>query len=159
MNRKRLSARRHCRLDFGEFCEVYDQPEHSNSMKPRTHAAIAQGSYYFFCLTTGEILKRQQWVRMPMPGSVVQRVEEKAKKEGNFNGLGFLNRNQQEFSFQNEDYDDRLVEPEEEAPYPDIPAQQLIGQKIYLYLSELWQRLRKGCMHTLRQLGPQIMVT
>ena len=38
-------------------------------------------------------------------------------------GLEFQNRNREEFSFQNKDYDDCLVEPEEEAPYPHIPAE------------------------------------
>ena len=44
INRQQLSARRHCRLDFGELCEVYHQPEPSNSMIPGTHAVIALGS-------------------------------------------------------------------------------------------------------------------
>ena len=34
---------KHCRVLFGSYCEVHDEPSPSNSMKPRTHPAIALG--------------------------------------------------------------------------------------------------------------------
>ena len=34
---------KHCRVLFGSYCEVHDEPSPSNSVKPRTHPAIALG--------------------------------------------------------------------------------------------------------------------
>ena len=50
-------------------------------MTPRTHEAIAlgpmgnlQGSVKFYCLNTGRVLKQISFTPMPMPDSVIERV-------------------------------------------------------------------------------------
>ena len=79
VNHQKLNPKVHCKLDFGELCKVHDKPEPSNSVKPKTHQAVAfrltgniQGTYNFFCLNTREILKRHKWTRMLVPDSVIK---------------------------------------------------------------------------------------
>jgi hypothetical protein len=54
---------KHCRLEFGAYVQVHE--EHDNTMQARTMGAIAlrptgnaQGSYYFYSLSTGRRLNR-----------------------------------------------------------------------------------------------------
>ena len=63
ITRRRLDAKLHCKAEFGAYCEVHDEPSPSNTMQRRTHPSIClgptgnlQGSYKFFCLTTGQLL-------------------------------------------------------------------------------------------------------
>ena len=55
--RWQLDVKKHCRVMFGEYCEVHDEPDPSNTQEPRTHEALAlgltgnsQGTVKFFCL-------------------------------------------------------------------------------------------------------------
>ena len=41
--RWRLNYKKHCRVEPGTYCEVHDEPTPTNTMAPRTHAAIALG--------------------------------------------------------------------------------------------------------------------
>ena len=84
--RHRLDYSKHCKVQFGTYCEVFDQPEPSNSMTARTHEAIAlgptgnlQGTQKFF-LRTGLVLKRMQFTALPMPDSVIDRVNDWGSK-------------------------------------------------------------------------------
>ena len=59
INRHKLDEKKHCYMLLGAYCEVHDEPEITNTMRPRTHKAIAmgptgnlQGSYKFLCLET-----------------------------------------------------------------------------------------------------------
>ena len=79
----KLDYAKHCRVLPGTYCEVHDKPSSSNSMTPHTHACIAcgptgnlQGSVKIYCLTTGWILKRQNWTALPMPNKVIDKVRE-----------------------------------------------------------------------------------
>ena len=56
----------HCQLEFGVY--VQKHKEHDNSKQPWTIGALSlhptgnvQGGYFFFSLTTGQILKRNHW--------------------------------------------------------------------------------------------------
>lgn len=51
-------------------------------MASQTQAAISlgptgnlQGTYKFLCLTTGLVIKRQQFKELPMPGSVIRQLK------------------------------------------------------------------------------------
>jgi hypothetical protein len=86
--RWQLNYKKHCRVEPGTYCEVHDEPTPMNTMAPRTHAAIAlgqtgnlQGSVKFYCITTGQILKRRSFTSMPMPDHVIQRVNAIGKRE------------------------------------------------------------------------------
>ena len=57
VTRTKLSWKRHCKVLFGTYCDVHDEPDPSNDMTPRTHEGIAagptgniQGTYKFFVL-------------------------------------------------------------------------------------------------------------
>jgi len=52
---------RHCQLEFGTYVQVHES--HDNSMLPQTSGALAlwpsgnaQGGYYFFSLSTGQVI-------------------------------------------------------------------------------------------------------
>ncbi len=54
----KLDYNKHCRLEFGTYAQVHEQPD--NSMATRTAGAIAlrpagntQGGYYFYSLGSG----------------------------------------------------------------------------------------------------------
>jgi hypothetical protein len=59
---------------------------------------------------------------MPITESVIEQVEKMAVKNGETKGLSFNNRKGIEYEFNNDEEHEMLVEPEEPAPYPDIPA-------------------------------------
>ena len=76
-----LSWAKHCKLLFGAYCKVHDEKDPTNDNMPRTHASIAlgptgnfNGSYKFFCLTTGRVLKRRKWTKFPMSDRIVNKV-------------------------------------------------------------------------------------
>ena len=128
LQRRRLDARLHCRAEFGAYCEVHDEPDPSNTMQRRTHAAIClgptgniQGSYKFLCLSTGRKLTRRNFTVIPgVPQTIIDAVDRIAAKENRTTGLSFRNRINEVFTFSNDDLDEVLVEPEP-APFPDIP--------------------------------------
>lgn len=74
------SYSKHCTLEFGEYCQVHED-EINNSMAKCTHGALtlhpignSQDGFYFFSLTTGQILKCQSWMPLPMPNVVITRI-------------------------------------------------------------------------------------
>ena len=81
-----MNYHRHCRLEFGEYVQTHD--EHDNSLDPRTIGALAlcptgnvEGGYFFLSLTTGKVINRMRWTRIPMPKDVIDRVERMACQE------------------------------------------------------------------------------
>eukprot|EP00804_Cyclotella_cryptica_P019093 CCRYP_021211-RA/>CCRYP_021211-RA protein AED:0.16 eAED:0.16 QI:0/0/0/0.66/1/1/3/0/1057 len=131
--RHRLNAKVHCKTPFGAYCEVHDEPTPSNSMTPRTHETICmgptgniQGSYKFYCLKTKKKLTRRRWDELPMPRSIIRKVDRHAKNDKAASRLTFTDRNNRTFQdIRNEEYDDEpegLVE-QEPSPFPDIPSE------------------------------------
>lgn len=128
LRRHRLDATRHCRAEFGAYCEVHDEPTPSNTMQRRTHAAIClgptgniQGSYKFLCLSTGRKLIRRNFTVIPgVPQTIIDAVTKMATKENRSTGLTFRNRNNESFAFSNTDLEEELVE-RPMAPFPDVP--------------------------------------
>jgi hypothetical protein len=71
-----IDYNKHCKLEFGTYVQVHE--EHDNSMATRTTGAIGlrptgheQGGYYFYSLTSGRVLDRNQWTALPMPAEVI----------------------------------------------------------------------------------------
>ena len=128
LRRHKLDARLHCKAEFGAYCEVHDEPTPTNTMQRRTHATIClgptgnlQGSYKFFCLTTGKKLTRRNFTVIPgVPQTIIDAVTRFATKENRATGLTFRNRANESFAFSNDDLDEVLVE-RPIAPFPDIP--------------------------------------
>jgi hypothetical protein len=88
------------KLELGQYVQVFEDNDPSNTNKTRTTGAIAlnpsdnaQGGYTFFSLVTGRKLSRQQWDELPMPNGVVARVEQMAvdevRRAAGRNGLHF----------------------------------------------------------------------
>ena len=77
-----------CRLEFGAYCKVHDDPSPSNTMTSRTTSAIAlypannqQGGYYFMSIARGKLLSRYQWTELPIPDNIIQSVNDRGKKD------------------------------------------------------------------------------
>ncbi len=94
----KLDFKKHCRAQFGSYCETHDEPVPTNTMVTRSTLAIVlgpmgnlQGTYKFFSLETGKKIKRCKLTAYPMPDLVIKQVEAFGKSSlGVFN---FANRN------------------------------------------------------------------
>eukprot|EP00804_Cyclotella_cryptica_P026251 CCRYP_019831-RA/>CCRYP_019831-RA protein AED:0.41 eAED:0.28 QI:0/0/0/1/1/1/2/0/498 len=76
-----LDWKHHCRVPFGSYCQVYTDTRPHNSSTEQTVNAICmgptgkfQGSYKFYALDTCQKIVRHQFTHLPMPKSVIQRV-------------------------------------------------------------------------------------
>jgi FtsZ-binding cell division protein ZapB len=72
VSRHKLDAKMHCKVPFGAYCEVYVNPDITNTMEPRTKWGIClgptgnmQGSYKFLSLSTGKKVTRRKFTEMP----------------------------------------------------------------------------------------------
>jgi hypothetical protein len=109
---------RDCKIGFGEYVQVHEDDQITNTLKERTLAAISlgnlQGSYKFLSLTTGKVVKRRDWTHVPMTGRVIELLNSRAERE-NLN----LNVNM-DFKFGNktvdDHYDDDFVINEQNEP-------------------------------------------
>ena len=76
-----LDFKKHLSLQFGEYCQVHEEDTPRNSQTARTKAAIClgpsgniQGGFKFMSLQTGKKIVRRSWDRLPMPDTVITRV-------------------------------------------------------------------------------------
>ena len=105
-------------------------------MVPRTHEAIAlgptgnlQGSVKFYCINTGQVLKRRSFTPMPMPDSVIQRVNKIGEREMQGHTFRFLNRRGEPYEWtdtipeDDPDFQGLLDETDDTAVYPDVSAE------------------------------------
>jgi hypothetical protein len=60
---------------------------------------------------------------MPITESVIKQVEEMAVKDGAVIGINFKDIKGFEYEFDNNKEYELMVEPDEPAPFPDIPAE------------------------------------
>ena len=88
----------HCKLEFGTYVQTHEQ-QHDNTMVPRTIGAIAlrpsgnaQGFHYFFSLSTGKRILRNQWTVLPMPADVIDRLHKMSRRSRDLPALEFANR-------------------------------------------------------------------
>jgi hypothetical protein len=64
----------------------------------------------------------RKFTEMPVTDAVIKQVEEMDVKDGAIKGINFKDRKGLEYEFdKNKEYE-MLVEPDEPAPFPDIPA-------------------------------------
>jgi hypothetical protein len=105
-------------------------------MVPQMHKSIAlgpmgnlQGTVKFYCLNTGQVLKRHSFTPLPMPNSVIQQVSTIGLKEKQRRSFRFLNRHKEPYEWTNKVPEDDLefqglleADVEEAAAYPDISA-------------------------------------
>ena len=130
--RHKLDFKKHCRAQFGSYCEVHDEPVPTNSMTSRTTPAIVlgptgnlQGTYKFFSLTTGKKLKRRQFTPYPMPDTVIARVEQYGTENALPGIFDFADRNGVLFEW-NDDVNEcpeGILEEDNVILYPSIVAE------------------------------------
>jgi len=77
-----------CRIPFGAYVQVHDDPTITNTMQSRTTGAIslgatgnAQGTHRFFSLKTGEVIVRRTWTELPIPSEAVDKLQEFVEDE------------------------------------------------------------------------------
>jgi hypothetical protein len=82
-----LDYAKHCKLPFGAYAEAHEEYHQTNTMAPRTRGVIClgptgnfQGSYKMMCHKTGRKLTRKQFQELPMPDSIIKRIEAMAEK-------------------------------------------------------------------------------
>ena len=83
-----LDQEKHLCLQFGEYCQVYKEELTRNINKPRTLGAVClgptyndQGAFKIMILTTGATITGYGWDPIPMPSSVIERVNRLGKDQ------------------------------------------------------------------------------
>ena len=81
MSGETLDYKKHLRLPIGQYCQVHEEDIPRNSLRPRTKGAISlgpsgnlQGGFKFMALSTGKKIVRRTWDMIPMPDTVIARV-------------------------------------------------------------------------------------
>ena len=67
-----------------------------------------QGTYKFFNLLTGQVVKRRNFKVLPYPDSMIDKVNEWGQKNKQENELIFKNRNNEDFSWLGDNEDSEL---------------------------------------------------
>ena len=129
--RHRLDAKHHCRAPFGAYCETHEDNTPTNSMKTRGLPTIClgptgniQGTYNFLNLSSGLVIKRRDFDELPIPDSIIKKVNTLAGKKSISSHLIFTDRNQVPFDWLDNTeaaYDG--LDPTPVAHFPDIPAE------------------------------------
>ncbi|KAL7534452.1 hypothetical protein ACHAXR_007085 [Thalassiosira sp. AJA248-18] len=124
---------KHMKAHFGAYCEVFEDDDITNNQQDRACWGIClgptgnmQGTYKFFDIDTGFIVKRRTFKVLPTPNRVVKLVNEWGKKNGSNGDLLFTNRNNEKYDWDDEDDVDLIHDNVVElptAPYPAIPAE------------------------------------
>ena len=90
---------KHCKLPFGAYAQVHEEPSPSNSQVARTVGAIClgptgnqQGGYKFFILRTEKRITRRKWKPLPMPHDVIACVNHIGHSQGQPSLLTFQDR-------------------------------------------------------------------
>ena len=127
--RHKLNYKKHCRAPFGSYCEVHEDNSPTNSTKSRGIPAIClgptgnlQGTYSFLNLATGLVIKRRRFTELPVPDSVIKRVETLAEKSNVSSNLVFANRHKIPFDWPDTDLSPPL-DPTPMAAFPSLPAE------------------------------------
>jgi hypothetical protein len=83
-----LDFAKDCKIPFGAYVETYEENKPTNTMVERTRGAIClglsanfQGTYKLLCLCTGLKIIRNKFREVPVPASVMKRVEAIALRE------------------------------------------------------------------------------
>jgi hypothetical protein len=79
-----IDYNKHIQAEFGEYVQLHE--EHDNIIDTRTTGAIAtkptgnaQVGHWFYSFAAGRMLNRRQWIPLPMPSDVIERINVLAK--------------------------------------------------------------------------------
>jgi hypothetical protein len=90
-----LDFAKHCKLPFRAYAEDHEEYTQTNTMAQRTCAVICidfQGSYKMMCIQTSHKVTRKQFKELPIPDTVIKRIEAIALKEKKDKALVLTNR-------------------------------------------------------------------
>jgi hypothetical protein len=88
-----LDFAKHFKIPFGAYVEAHEDYERTDTMAERTKGTIClgptanfQGSYKLPCLQIARRVTRKKFKELPMPVSVIKRIEEitDGKKQGEY---------------------------------------------------------------------------
>ena len=92
----KLDMKKHCRIEFGAYAQVYDEHAPTNNMLPRTVGCIClgpkdnlQGSIYFLKLDTGKVITRRQFTELPLTQTIVDIVNALGEQDSDLPYLNF----------------------------------------------------------------------
>jgi hypothetical protein len=81
MTGETLDYKKHLSLQLGQYCQVHEDDAPRNSQLPRPQGAIClgpsgniQGGFRFLNLTSGQKITRRSWDNIPIPQTVIDRV-------------------------------------------------------------------------------------
>ena len=136
--RRNLDFGTHCTGVFGEYVLAYDDNNITNTMQERAISGIyvgsagnMQGSVKVLSLSSGKVVKRRHITRLPMPDSVIEKINRWGKKNkragrGRYTDKSsFADRHNNEYDWNDEQLvHDNAPEPEEvAAKFPALPAE------------------------------------
>jgi hypothetical protein len=100
-----LDFNKHFQIPFGAYAEVHEDRNITNTMSERTQPAIClgptanlQGSYKFLSLRTGKRIACKQFKELPMPDSIIKRVEAMTEREQQDKTITFSDRSGNEIT-------------------------------------------------------------
>jgi hypothetical protein len=86
---KVVDYNKHLKVGFGDCVEAYAEDLITNTLKPRSVTSIAlcptgnvRGSWYLLNLESGRVITRDNFKVLPMPQAVIEKINDKAKREG-----------------------------------------------------------------------------
>jgi hypothetical protein len=89
LNGERFDHTKHCRIAFGSYAQLQDEPSRSNTQIARMSDAICMGpaanlhgGYNLWHLTSGKKITRCKWTELPMPQKVIARVNQLGQADG-----------------------------------------------------------------------------
>ncbi len=119
----------HCKAQFGSYCKVFNDPNPTNTMVARTQPAVClgptrnlQGTYKFFALNTGRVIKRRQFKELPMPKSMVKTIES-LDDSGSVGELIFANNRGKPYTWNRQISTTKTMKPRNNALFPALPAE------------------------------------
>jgi hypothetical protein len=130
--RHKLDFAKHCKLPFGTYCKVHNDPTSTNTMATCSTPAIVlsptgnlQGTYKFLSLATGKKVKQCAFTPYPMPDSVIKKVEAYGKSTALLGIFDFADRNGILFEWNEEvdEFPEGIVEVEDVVLYPSLAAE------------------------------------
>jgi hypothetical protein len=84
----KVDLKRDFKVPFGEYCQIHEDDIQTNTLKERTVGAIALGStgnlhgaYTFLNVSTGKVIRRRSWTRLPIPSEVIKIINDMAQRE------------------------------------------------------------------------------
>jgi hypothetical protein len=130
--RHKLDFAKHCKLPFGTYCEVHDEPTPTNTMVTCSTLAIVlgptgnlQGTYKFLSLATRKKVKQHAFTPYPMPDLVIKKVEAYGKSTALLGIFDFANRNGILFEWNEEvnEFPEGIVEVKDVVLYPSLATE------------------------------------